>query len=200
MSHETVEQIRQSIRKLEEEIEESRAERVSRGLPADIPDRFVELPMSWTLYHKCKPLIDYAVEYTSLCDKADEVIDILDEQMTWIESYEMNVIFLSVARNNLGLIALGIEGIYNSLTQYEKYETAGELVRDIVKFIGMTYPDYANEYRLDDFTYDYKADSKENAKIFRDVQAEVDRLEDAEYFEKEYDKLVDHYESIKHLY
>lgn len=135
MTHETTEQIKQNIVKLREQLEVTKAERVARGLPADSPPNFVPIAMSWTLYNKCKPLIDYSVKYASLCDKTNEVIEISDDQMTWIKSYEMNVIFLSKARTDLGLIALGVGGVYNVLNRYETYETAGELLRDIVKYV-----------------------------------------------------------------
>src|SRR5690625_3512771 len=99
-THDTIEQIRQDIRKLDEQIEIQRAERVAEGLPPDPPAPFVELPMAWALYKRCKPLIQYAVQYASVCDKTNEIIEISDEQMAWIKSYEMDVFFISNGRKH----------------------------------------------------------------------------------------------------
>ena len=200
MTRETTEQIRQNIRKLDEQLKEVRAERVAKGLPPDPPPRFVPLPMAWTLLHRLEPLIQYAVKYASLCDKTNEIIDISDEQMYWIKSHELDVIFINNARQDLGLIAIGIDGIYSNLTQYSKNETAGELLRDLVRCITFTRPSHGDTQRIDDIIYDHNATAKENQQAYRKVNAEIERLSDGEYFKEEYRKLIDHYNSVKHLY
>lgn len=200
MTRETTEQIKQSIRKIEEQIEEVREERVANGLPPDPPPRFVPLPMAWTLFHRLEPLIQYAIKYARLCDGANEIIDISDEQMAWIKSHEMDVIFINNARQDLGLIAIGIDGIYSNLMRYSEKETAGELLRDLVRYITFTRPNYGDMHRIDDILYDHNATDKENRQTYWKVNAEIERLKDEEYFNEEYRKLVDHYNSVTHLY
>lgn len=200
MAQETAEQIRQKMQKLDEQLAEVRAERVAKGLPPDPPPRFVPLPMAWTLFQRLEPLIQYAVKYASLCDKTNEIIDISDEQMAWIKSHEMDVIFINNARQDLGLIAIGIEGIYSKLTRYNENETAGELLRDLVRYITFTRPSHGDIHRIDDIIYDHNATAEENQQAYRKVNAEIERLRDEEYFKEEYRKLIDHYNSVKHLY
>lgn len=197
MTHETTEQLKQSIRKLEEQLDEVRAKRVAKGLPPDPPPRFVSLPMAWTIYHRLSPLIKYAVQYANICDQTNEIIEISDEQMKWIKSHEVDIFLVNNARKDMGLLALGIEGIYTKLTNYNKFETAGELLRDLVQCIRLTRPEYGKEHRIDDILYDHRLSSEENTKAYREANAELKRLEDEEYFRKEYDKLIEHYESIK---
>src|SRR5690625_3362232 len=124
MSYETTEQIKSDIRRLEEQLEEDRAKRLAAGMPAREPSKFVHLLLAWTIYERLSTLIRYAVQYADLCDKSNEVINISNDQMEWIKSHELDVIFVNNSEIRLMLIALGIDGIYKVLTRYEEYETA----------------------------------------------------------------------------
>lgn len=39
------------------------------------------------LTNRCRPLVAFITEYTRLCDEANEVLDISDKQMEWIDSF-----------------------------------------------------------------------------------------------------------------
>lgn len=197
MTYETIEQIKQSIRKLDKQIDEAHAERLAAGKPSDPPSKFVPLPLAWTIYERLSPLIRYAVEYANLCDKSNEIIDISDDQMSWIKSYELDVLFINNSEISLGLVALGIDGIYKVLTEYEEYETAGELIRELVRYITMTRPIYNKRHNVDSFIYDHRASKEENEAAYREANKEIERLKDDDYFQQEYDKLLEYYETIK---
>src|SRR5690625_2715675 len=104
MAHESIEQIRQSIRQLEKQIEEA-------GLP-ERPPRFVSIAMGWTLFNRLKPLINYAIQYARLCDKTNDIIEISDEQMAWIKSHEIDVKLINQTNVFFGTIPISVEGIY----------------------------------------------------------------------------------------
>jgi len=184
MAHETYEQIKQSIYQLKHQIDEA-------GLPERSP-RFVPLPMGWVLFERIKPLINYAVTYARLCDKTNEIIDISDEQMTWIKSHEIDVNLINEVDGDMSTIPISVESIYTKLIRHEEYESAGELVRDLAYFIKHTRPKYG-DWNIGMFTYDSRADKAENERLEREAYAEIERLQDEDYFNEEYARLVEQY-------
>lgn len=190
MTRETTDQIKQSIREIEKQIEESRAERVAKGLPPDPPPRFVPLPMAWAILRRLDPLIQFATKYAAICDGANEVIAISDEQLAWIKTHETDVRLVNNAREDLLLLAIGVDGIYSVLTAHSEFETAGELLRKLVRYITNARP---TPGQIDAIVYDHNATAEENRKAFRKVSAEIERLKDEDYFNGEYRKVVEQY-------
>lgn len=183
MAYETMEQIRQSIRKLEEEIEAEGIDRSNKAVVRSVP-----FPLAWTIYKRLDPFIKYAVQYANIVDKSNEVIGISDDQMSWIRTHEQDIRLVNKSNPSLGLIALGLSGIYKALTTSDEYETAGELLQELVRYITMLRPVYAREYRPDTFLYDYKKSSKQNEATYREVEEEIERLAEEEYFRQQYEK------------
>src|SRR5690625_7116023 len=56
-------------------IEQTRKDRLERGLPEKQPADFVSLAMAWTMYERCDPLFKFAIRYAQLCDQANEILD-----------------------------------------------------------------------------------------------------------------------------
>ena len=52
-------------------IEQTRKDRLERGLPDKPPENFVPLAMAWTMYERCDPLFKFAIRYAQLCDQAN---------------------------------------------------------------------------------------------------------------------------------
>lgn len=62
------------LEKMRREIAEHKAERVARGLPADLPPRLVEDEHTLRIYNDSRPLYTFLVEYSLLLAKAGQVV------------------------------------------------------------------------------------------------------------------------------
>lgn len=192
----TIGRINQDIRELDKQLEKVRAERIAQGLPADPLILDISSAMAWTLFERLKPLIDFAAKYADLCDKTNSILEISDEQMEWIKSHEMSVKLLDMSRRDLSILALSVASVYKTLIGYEDKENASDILRDVSKHIKTAQPDYGRSYRLCDLLYDTRLTSAENQRKVAKVEAEIERLKDESYFEKEYTKLVEKYKSL----
>lgn len=62
------------VDKMKREIAEHKAERVAKGLPAEMPPRLVEDEHSLRIFNETRPLYVFIVEYTQLLAKAGQVV------------------------------------------------------------------------------------------------------------------------------
>lgn len=178
-----------------------KADREARGVPPEPPADFVSLAMAWTLYERCKPLHEFAIKYAQLCDKADEVLPLSDEQIQWAQSFREYTELITKEERRTGINVLGgcLSGLISMMEKHTEYESVYELLKsmyiDLDFLKGEWHPPF-----LSDYAYIWNASKEENDEFRRETYAEVERLKDEEYFEAEYKRLRGHYESIKHLY
>lgn len=58
------------------------------------PPGFVPESMAVKLTNRCRPLVAFITEYAKLCDEANEVLDISDNQMKWLDSFMTDITLL----------------------------------------------------------------------------------------------------------
>lgn len=58
------------------------------------PPGFVSESMAVKLTNRCRPLVAFITEYARLCDEANEVLDISDNQMKWLDSFMTDITLL----------------------------------------------------------------------------------------------------------
>lgn len=194
----TNEELRAEIAKLDEQI---KADRKARGVPPEPPEDFVPIAMAWTLYERCEPLHKFAIKYAQLCDQADEILPLSDEQIEWAKSFRKYTDLITKVKGSVGIKALGgsLDGLIKAIESRNEYESVIELIRSMfidLEFLrGEYYPPSLHQY-----VYLFDVSRKENERFSEEVYTEYERLQDEEYFEAEFQKLSEHYESIKHLY
>lgn len=194
----TNEELRAEIAKLDEQI---KADRKARGVPPEPPEDFVPIAMAWTLYERCEPLHKFAIKYAQLCDQADEILPLSDEQIEWAKSFRKYTDLITKVKGSVGIKALGgsLDGLIKAIESRNDYESVIELIRSMfidLEFLrGEYYPPSLHQY-----VYLFDVSRKENERFSEEVYTEYERLQDEEYFEAEFQKLSEHYESIKHLY
>lgn len=194
----TNEELEEELAKLDEQI---KADRKARGVPPEPPEDFVTIAMAWTLYERCEPLYKFAIKYAQLCDKADEVLPLTDEQIEWAQSFRNYCDLISKVKGSVGIKALGgsLDGLISVIEKHAEYEAVIELLQsmmlDISFLKGEYYPPSLHQY-----VYLFDVSREENERFSEEVYAEYERLQDEEHFEVEFQKLTEHYESIKHLY
>jgi len=191
------EKLKLELDRLSEQVKEDRK---ARGLPSESPKPFVSVAMGWTLFQRCKPLIDFAIQYANIVDKANEIIELSEEQKEWVNQFKIYAILARETSDTLlNGTGSGAISLINLLTNQSKYELVSEYLKLLYYGIQLTRTDYG-EYRLNQFTYNHNLDNKENELIYNESKKEVERLKDIDYFNQELEKLAKHYESIKHLY
>ncbi|MBM7717247.1 hypothetical protein JOC94_004272 [Bacillus thermophilus] len=178
-----------------------KADREARGVPPEPPADFVSVAMAWTLYERCQPLHQFAIKYAQLCDKANEVLPLSDEQIQWAQSFRPYIELIGKVKDSTGIKVLGVclAVLISNIEKHAEYDSAFELVRSM--FISLDF--LKGEYhppRLDQYAWIWNAGKEENDKFRREVYEEYERLKDEEYFEVEYKRLCDHFDSIRHLY
>lgn len=182
-------------------IEQVRKDRLARGLPEEEPEDFVSLAMAWTMYERCDPLFKFAIRYAQLCDQANEVLELSDEQIEWAQSFRKYTDLIGKVKGSVGLNVLGgsLDGLIDDLEKHAEYEALIELLRPMMLHIGFLKGDYSPP-GLHQFVYLHDASKEENDRYRKEVYAEIERLKDEEYFEQELERLTDRYNSIKNLY
>lgn len=182
-------------------IEEMRKDRLARGLPEEPPEDFVPLAMAWTMYERCDPLFKFAIRYAQLCDQADEILELTDEQIAWIKTFRKYTDLIGEVKdgNMLRAYAGSMDGLISTMEKRDEYEALIELLRPMMLHIGFLKGDYSPP-GLHQFVYLHDASKEENNRYREEVYAEIERLKDEEYFEQELERLTEHYNSIKHLY
>lgn len=195
----TNDELRKEIEKLDEQI---KADRKARGVPPEPPKDFVPLAMAWTMFERCAPMHEFVIKYTQLCDKANEILLITDEQVEWVMSFRKYTdLITKTIDSNFHIKAWGnsLDGLISVIEKHKEFESVDQLLRTL--FINLDF--LKGEYyppSLHQCVFLHDLSKEENERYRKETYAEVERLEDEEYFEKEYQKLADHYESIKHLY
>lgn len=189
--------IRSDIAKMKEQIAEMKSKRVERGLPAEMPPRFVPQEIGYLLVERNRYVFDFLAKYTKLCDDAGEIIPVdLDK--------------LDNAKREIKLIAKTVNGLLlftipmSILSAIKLIQDPGdvnprEYVRRLLRYLEMA--KFGFDIRLDQITYDTNLTTPENYKKSDEVRAKYERYkEDESLFNEEIAKLHDHYESIKHLF
>lgn len=197
-THATIEEMKADIKRMAAEI---KADREARGVPPEPPEDFVSVAMAWTLYEKCQPLHEFAIKYAQLCDKANEVLPLSDEQIQWAQSFRPYTELIGKVKDSTGIKVLGgcLDGLISNIKKHAEYESAFELVRSMFILLDFLKGDY-HPPRLDQYVWKWNADKEENDKYSAEIYAEYERLKDEEYFEVEYKRLCDRFDSIRHLY
>ena len=90
-------------------------------------------------------------------------------------------------------------GLISDIERHHEHEALIELLRPMMLHIGFLKGDYGPP-GLHQFIHLFDVSKEENARHRKEVEAELERLKDEEYFEQELERLTDHYNSIKHLY
>lgn len=194
----TNEELRAEIAKLHEQI---KADRKARGVPPEPPEDFVPIAMAWTLYERCEPLHKFAIKYAQLCDQADEILPLSDEQIEWAKSFRKYTDLITKVKGSVGIKALGgsLDGLIKAIESRNDYESVIELIRSMfidLEFLrGEYYPPSLHQY-----VYLFDVSREENERFSKEVYTEYERLQDEEYFEQELERLTEHYQEIKHLY
>lgn len=198
MRYKTIEELKKDIEHLKAQI---KADREARGLPPEPPEYFVPVAMAWTLYERCQPLHQFAIKYAQLCDKANEVLALSAEQIQWAQSFRPYTELIREVKDQTILKVLGgsLSGLISSMEKHGEYESASDLLRSLFINLELLKGEYYPPH-LGQFTWKWNASKEENDKYSAEIYAEYERLKDEEYFEEEYKKLRDHYNSIKHLY
>lgn len=206
----TNEELREQLKRLKAEV---KAERKARGVPPEPPEDFVSMAMGWTLFKKCEPLIKYAKDYAKLCRDSISLIEIRDEHMAWIRSYDNYITLLGRVKKEgssiyAGGAGLGVCLLYTVLTKHREYESVNLILRHLVDALQFTNircnSQHSREITLHDYASFWELGQKQGREkeqaAYQEIAEEVERLKDEEYFEAEFQKILEHYESIKHLY
>lgn len=195
----TNEELREELKRLDAEV---KADRKARGVPPEPPEDFVPLAMAWKMYERCAPMHKFVIKYAQLCDKANEILPLTDEQIEWVLSFRKYADLITKTFDSnfhIKMWGSSLCGLISAMERRKEFESANQLLRSL--FINLDF--LKGEYyppSLHQCVYLFGLSSEENERYRQEVYAEVERLEDEEYFEEEYRKLVEHYDSIKHLY
>lgn len=194
MSYITNDELEQELMKLDEQIKAINAERAAKGLPDEYPADFVGAAMAWHLYERCEPVYQFAIKYARICDKANDIIELSDEQVKWLLSFKRYARLVSFTENEFAIKTLGqsYRGIIDALTNPSKYESVIELLRGLQINLSFITGEYCRPYL---HGYLWGAESEEYRS---EVYQEYERLKDDEKaFNEELKRLNEHYESIK---
>src|SRR5699024_1900611 len=194
----TTAELREEVEYLTEQLRE---DRIARGLPEEQPEDFVPLAMAWTLYKRCDPLFKFAIRYAQLCDQANEILELTDDQIKWAQSFRKYTDLITKAKGTASVKMLGgsLGGLISVLEKHDEYEAVIELLRPMMLQIGFLQGEYYPP-GLHEYVYILDVSKEENDRHSEEVYAEVERLKDEEYFEAELERLTERYNSIKHLY
>src|SRR5699024_9478299 len=194
----TTAELREEVEYLTEQLRE---DRIARGLPEEQPEYFVPLAMAWTLYKRCDPLFKFAIRYAQLCDQANEILELTDEQIKWAQSFRKYTVLITKAKGtaSVKMLSGSLGGLISVLEKHDEYEALIELLRPMMLHIGFLKGEY-HAPSLHQFIHLPDASKEENDRYREEVYVEIERLKDEEYFEAELERLTDHYQEIKHLY
>lgn len=173
-------------------------DRLSRGLPPEPPEDFVNPAMSAILIERCEPLFTVIAKYAKLVNDAGEFIPI---DLTKFDKYLLDLHLIRMTKGkgvNLSSFSFGIRNaighIKKSLENEDK--DPGDLTKHL--FLALKIAQFGRNKGVSD-AYDVLLDIRYDEQI-KPHQEEYDRLKsDVEFFESEYDRYKKHYESIKHL-
>jgi len=198
MVSQTIDEIQTDIAQLTEQLEEVKAERVARGLPADLPPNYVSTAMAWHLYERCEPLYRFGIQYATLCDKANEIIELPDAQKEWAKSFEKYTRLINYAEEmGVRTLAIALDGIIAAIENRFNYESVTQLLRLLHVSLQFITGDYSRP-TLDGIAWGAHVNTDE-ATYRREVSQEYLRLKDEVEFEKELEKVNEHYYKIKEM-
>ncbi|MEH7119081.1 hypothetical protein V7128_16945 [Neobacillus vireti] len=184
------------ILKMKKEIEEWKAERVAKGLPASPPKEFVPPEVGYILFERCKPLFDVLVKYAKLCGDAQAVLPIDDSKFAQYES-DLALIGESIGGGGMAF-STGLKGAINTIKKHGDY-TPDKYVRLLLQCLQIAGLEVKKG--LDEFAYDYKLESSDREYYMKKVYANYEQYKsDEALFNAELERLKEHYKSIKHLY
>jgi hypothetical protein len=184
------------IEKMKKEIEEMRADRVAKGLPPSPPEEFVPAEIGFILLERCKPVFDVLVKYAKLCGDAQAILPI---DASKFDPYMDDLVLLGETIGNGGMaFSVGLKGAINTIKKPGD-KTPDKYVRVLLKCLQLAGLEVKQE--LSTFAYDYKLDSSEQGRRLKEVNANYELYKsDEALLNVELKRLMEHYESIKHLY
>jgi hypothetical protein len=185
------------IEKIKKQIEDWRAERVARGLPAEPPKDFVPSEVGYLLMERHKHLFEFFVKYAKLCNEANEKLPI---DVSTFEKYDsdLRLIDLTIGGEVLSAFSNGI-GFAISLAKEPGRHSTTDYIGSLYSSLQLA--KIGMETRLDAVSYNYKLDSIENRELYQKAKAAYERYKgDEVLFNTELDRLRAHYEFIKHLF
>jgi hypothetical protein len=182
-----IEELREQVKLL---TEETRLDRISRGLPPEEPDDFVELPLSMVLAERLKQFMPIAIQYTKVVSSGEfPKVD-----TSRFETYVEYARLLNKSKGyNCRLISSGVLAFIKEMDRINNVTCDEEENEDILRDLHFFITSLIDNDPWDD-THDYL-----NGKRI-DVREEYRSLVNNEaLFNLELKKAQDHYESIKHL-
>jgi hypothetical protein len=195
----------EELKRLEQEHEEYRRERVAKGLPPDPPEPFVPVAHAILLCERVEPVFRFLIKYAKLTLDSGRLIPF---DVSPFEKYQRDLILL---RHSKGFITrfwgAGLLQCIDLIKRITEAVNKGEteafdpfiVARNIyawLQLMGEKVPviDASSESVL---SLDYKAEENERA----ETRAELERLRaDEAAFAAEVEEYWRHYESIKHLF
>lgn len=195
------EKIEADIKRLEQEREEIRRERVAKGLPADPPDSFVSISIALLLCQRVEPVFRFVVKYAKLTMDSRQLLPV---DLSQFNKYRHDLMLLSHSKGfTTGIWGVGllkcielIEQVNETIKNDETVTLDPFLVsRKIyawLQLMGDKAPEIDSRLGLD-----YREEEKEIA----ETRAELERFRtDEAAFAAEVNALWQYYESIKHLF
>ncbi|MED4918676.1 hypothetical protein [Geobacillus thermodenitrificans] len=197
--------LEEDIKKLDQEIEAYRRERVAKGLPPDPPEPFLPIAHAILLCERVEPVFRFLIKYAKLTFDSNQLIPF---DVSPFEKYERDLILLRHSKGFItGFWGAGLLQCIDLIKRVTETVNKGEteafdpfiVARNIyawIELMGGKVPviDTSSELELN---LDYKAEEKERA----ETRAELERLRaDEAAFAAEVEEYWRHYESIKHLF
>jgi hypothetical protein len=195
----------EELKRLEQEHEEYRRERVAKGLPPDPPEPFVPVAVALLLCQRVEPVFRFVAKYAKLTLDSRQLLPV---DVSQFDKYRRDLILLRHSKGfttgfwGVGLLKC-IELMDRVTTAVNKGETETLdpflVAKDIYAWIQLM----GDKVPVMDSTFDSMSalDYREEEKERAETRAELERLRtDEAVFEAEVDALWQHYESIKHLF
>lgn len=184
------------VEEMKQRIEAYKADRVAKGLPPSPPDPFVPIALATVLNERCVPLFEYLAKYTKLCDDADAI---LPANIEIFERYEDYLTLIGHAGYPLDAFAIGVLIAKRHIKNADRFETSREYVRQLLQALEIAKRGYNVPLYIS--AYDSRLLTSENTKLQEKTKREYERLKsDDAALVAEVERLLAHYETIKHLY
>ena len=173
-------------------------DRLARGLPTESPEDFVSPAMSAILIERCQPLYVTIAKYAKLVNDSGEVLPI---DLTKFDKYLLDLELISMTKGPGVFLPSFSTGIRNAISNIKKaIENEDKDTDHLTKhlFLSLKISQFGRKTGVSD-AYDVLSDIRYADQI-KPHQEEYDRLtSDPEFFESEYKRYSEHYESIQHL-
>ncbi|GCD81928.1 hypothetical protein PTHTG4_09900 [Parageobacillus thermoglucosidasius] len=195
----------EELKRLEQECEEYRRERVAKGLPPDPPEPFVPVAHAILLCERVEPVFRFLIKYAKLTFDANQLIPF---DVSQFDKYERDLILLRHSKGFLtGFWGKGILQCIDLIKRVTEAVNKGEteafdpfivakFIYEWIELMGGKVPVIDTSFELE-LSLDYEAEEKEQT----ETRAELERLRaDEAAFAAEVEEYWRYYESIKHLF